>query len=103
MKRPNLNRGIYVSCGLLLFTLIVFVVGAAVGYDGMCGGFFPGLSVRKSCSFWAYVSGDMFVIALILMLTFWPGILAMLVLPPIVGYWFDRRGTHHPDRGTRDA
>jgi hypothetical protein len=95
MKRPNLLRGVYVSCGILLCIVIVFVVSAAFGYDGLCGGFFPGLSVRKSCSLWAYMSGDVFVIALILMLTFWPLVLALLFLPPIVGYLFDRRGTRH--------
>ena len=95
MRRPHLLRGLQVSCGILLCIVIVFVLAAAFGYDGLCGGFFPGLSVRKSCSLWGYMSGDMFVIALILMLTFWPLGVALLVLPPIVGYWFDRRGTRH--------
>ena len=92
MKRSNLVRGVYVAGGLLLCLGIVFVVGAAIGYDGFCGGFFPGLSARRACSFWAYMSGDVLVIAMILMLTFWPLVLAMLILPPVVGYWFDRRG-----------
>lgn len=92
MTRSNLRRGVYVSGSILLCMVIVFAVGAAFGYDGLCGGFFPGLSARRSCSFWAYMSGDMFVIALIFMLTFWPLVLALLVLPPILGYWFDRRG-----------
>jgi hypothetical protein len=95
MRRPNLRRGVYVACGLLLCIAIVFGASAVFGYDGMCGGFFPGVSVRKPCSLWGYVSGDMLVIAMILMITFWPLVLALLVLPPMLGYWIDRRGTRH--------
>jgi threonine/homoserine/homoserine lactone efflux protein len=91
MRRSNLRRGVYVACGVLLCIAIVFGASAVFGYDGFCGGFFPGLSVRKSCSLWGYVSGDMLVIALILTITFWPLVLALLVLPPMVGYWLDRR------------
>jgi hypothetical protein len=27
------------------------------------------------------------------MITFWPVVLALLVLPPMLGYWLDRRAT----------
>jgi hypothetical protein len=93
MRRPNLRRGVYVACGILLCIAIVFVASAVLGYDGLCGGFFPGLSTRKPCSLWGYLSGDAFVIAMILMINLWPLVLASLVLPPVVGYWIDRRGT----------
>ena len=95
MKRPNLRRGLYVACGILLCIAIVFVVSTLFAYDGLCGGFFPGPSVRKPWSFWGYMSGDMLVMAMILMISFWPLVLALLVLPPLVGYWIDRRGTRH--------
>ena len=95
MRRPNLLRGVYAACGIVLLIAIVFVASAVIGYDGLCGGFFPGLSSRKSCSLWGYLSGDMLVIAMILMITLWPLVLALLVLPPLVGYWFDRRATRH--------
>jgi hypothetical protein len=93
MKRPNLLRGVYVACGILLCLLIAFVASAIFGYDGLCGGFFPGVSAPKACSFWGYMSGEMLVIAMILMITFWPLVLALLVVPPAVGYWFDWRRT----------
>jgi hypothetical protein len=95
MKRPNLLRGAYVTCGMLLCIAIVFVASAVFSYDGLCGGFFPGVSTRQPCSLWGYMSGDMLVIAMILMITFWPLVLALLVLPPLVGIWIDRRGTRH--------
>jgi hypothetical protein len=62
-----------------------------IAYDGKCGGFFPGLSVPRPCSFWEYLSGDMLVVAMILVVTFWPLLLALVVLPPTVGYLFDRQ------------
>jgi hypothetical protein len=95
MKRPNLRRGVHVACGILVCVGIVFVASAVFGYDGSCGGFFPGLSVRKPCSMWAYVSGDMLVIAMVLLITYWPLMLALLIVPVAVGYWIDRRGSRH--------
>jgi len=95
MARPNLRRGVYVTCGMLFCIAIAFVASAAFGYDGFCGGFFPGVSAPRQCSLWGYLSGDMLVFALILTITFWPAWLALLVLPPIVGFWIDRRGTRH--------
>jgi hypothetical protein len=91
MSRRYLLRGVYVACGIFLCIAAVAVVSLAFGYDGKCGGFFPGLSARKACSFWEYVSGDMLVFTMILAVTFWPLLLALLVLPPLVGYAFDRR------------
>ena len=79
--------------------MIVFVVGAAFSYDGLCGGFFPGLSGRTACPLWAYMSGDAFAVGMILLVTLWPLVVALLVLPPIVGYWFDRRGSRNPSSG----
>src|SRR5579871_2077206 len=95
MSHPNLIRGVYVACGIAICFAMILVVIAASGYDGFCGGFFPGLSVRKPCSMWSYISGDVLVVAMILISTFWPLVLLLLVLPPVVGYWFDRRRTRH--------
>ena len=95
MRRPNLLRGVYVSCGIVLCVALLVVGSAAFGYDGLCGGFFPGVSARTPCSIWGYISGDMLVIAMILTITFWPLMLALLVLPPLVGYLMDRRKTRH--------
>jgi hypothetical protein len=81
----------FIACGFLLCILIVSVVSMGLAYDGKCGGYFPGLSVRRSCSFWNYLSGDGFVIAMIMAVTFWPVVLVLLVLPPFVGYLLDRR------------
>ena len=81
----------YVAGGILLCVVIVSVVNLGIAYDGKCGGFFPGLSVRRSCSLWEYISGDMLVIGMILIAAFWPFVLALLILPPFVGYLLDRR------------
>ena len=91
MKRRNLLRGVYVACSILVLIALVSVVNLGLSYDGQCGGYFPGLSVRKPCSFWQYVSGDMLAISMVLILAFWPLLLTLLVLPPFVGYLVDRR------------
>ena len=91
MSRRYLLRGMYVAAGILLCIAIVSVVNLGIAYDGKCGGFFPGLSVRRSCSLWEYVSGDMLVIGMILLSAFWPLLLALLILPPFAGYLLDRR------------
>jgi len=91
MGRRYFKRGMFIACGILLCILIVGVVNMGLAYDGKCGGYFPGLSVRRSCSFWNYLSGDVLVITMIMAVTFWPVVLALLVLPPLVGYLFDWR------------
>jgi hypothetical protein len=91
MSRRYLLRGMYVAGAMLLFVAIVSVVNLGIAYDGKCGGFFPGLSVRRSCSLSEYASGDMLVIGMILLAAFWPLLLALLILPPFVGYLLDRR------------
>lgn len=91
MRHRNLLRGVYVAFGILLVIALVSVANLGFSYDGLCGGFFPGLSARKPCSFWQYVSGDMAAITMILVLAFWPLLLTLLIVPPLVGYLFDRR------------
>jgi hypothetical protein len=91
MKRRYLLRGVWVAAGILVCIAILFVVTTGFSYDGMCGGFFPGLSVRRPCSFVQYATGDMVAIAMVLFVSLWPLVLMLLVVPPFVGYLFDRR------------
>jgi hypothetical protein len=90
-------RGVYVACAILLLIALVSIANLALSYDGQCGGFFPGLSGRKPCSFLQYVSGDAVAIAMVLAVTFWPLLLALLIVPPFVGYLFDRRAKRNTD------
>jgi hypothetical protein len=91
MRRRYLLRGVYVSGGLLLCVAIIAVVNLVIAYDGKCGGYFPGLSARRSCSLWEYLSGDMVAIAMVVLVALWPLVLTLLALPPLVGYLLDRR------------
>lgn len=79
------------TCGMILFITIVYVVDMMISYDGKCGGFFPGLSARRPCSLWQYAMGDMLAIAVILAITYWPVVLALLILPSFLGHLIDRR------------
>ena len=91
-KRRHFRRGVYVACTLILGLAIIFIVGMGFSYDGKCGGFFPGLSGRKACSLSAYMLGDVMAMSLIMVFAYWPVVLTLLILPPIVGYWLDRKG-----------
>ena len=92
MRRRYFLRGVYVACGIVLCIAIVFFVQIGFSYDGKCGGFHPWLAGPRPCSFWEYVSGNMLLFAVLLGATYWPFMLAVLLLPPFVGYLFDRRG-----------
>jgi hypothetical protein len=92
MKRRYLLRGVYVALGIVLCIAIAFLVSVAFSYDGKCGGFFPGVSAPDPCSFWEYLSEDIALFAILLAVAYWPIALSVLLLPPLVGYWLDRRG-----------
>jgi hypothetical protein len=62
-----------------------------MSYRGECGGFIPSLAGPKPCSFWDYASFDLILFG-VLAIAYWPVVFGMLLLPPIVGYLFDRRG-----------
>jgi hypothetical protein len=95
MRRRYFWWGVCGTVASLLCIAIVLVVQLGFAYDGKCGGFLPWLAGPKACSFWEYLSGTSLSVALILLDTYWPFILALLVLPAFVGYLFDRRGRGH--------
>jgi hypothetical protein len=95
MRGRYFRRGAYVACGAACIGVVLLVV-IGLAYDGKCGGFFPGLSAPRSCTFVEYLSGDVLVFALILGVTYWPLVLAVLFLPPLVGYVLDRRSLGPP-------
>ena len=94
MRRRYFLRGVYVACGIFLLVAIVLLVRIGITYDGNCGGFLPALAGPRPCSLWEYVSGNLLLLALLLGATYWP-LVAVLFLPPFVGYLFDRRGKDH--------
>jgi len=91
MRRRYFLRGVYVAIGIVLCIAIVLLVQIGFSYDGKCGGFLPALAGPRPCSFWEYVSGNFPLFALLLGAAYWPLALALLFVPPFVGYLFDRR------------
>ena len=91
VKRRYFLRGVYIGCGILLCVAIALVVQIGFSYDGKCGGFLPALAGPKPCSFLEYMLGNVLLFALILGVAYWPLVLALLLLPPFVGYLYDRR------------
>jgi hypothetical protein len=91
MKYRNVLRGVYLDCAIVAFMSLTLFIDTSFSYNGMCGGFLPGLAAPVACSFWDYASGHTVLYALILIDTFWPLLLALLFVPPLVGYILDRR------------
>jgi hypothetical protein len=90
-KHRYLWPGVAIACGTALCLAIVFLVSAGMSYDGKCGGFFPELSMRRPCSFWGYLSGDVLAIALIVGVAYWPLALILMILAVAVVYFLNRR------------
>jgi hypothetical protein len=91
MKRRYFWWGLCGALAVLSFFAIVSVVQIASSYDGKCGGLMPFLAGPRPCSIWEYVSGAVLLSISILLGTYWPLVLALLVIPPSVGYLLDRR------------
>jgi len=84
-------RGVYVAGGIVLCIAIVLLVQIGFSYDGKCGGFLPALAGPRPCSVREYMAGNVLLYALLLGAAYWPLALALMFLPPFVGYLLDRR------------
>jgi hypothetical protein len=91
VKRRYFWWGLCGALAVLSFFVIALVVQFAFSYDGKCGGLMPFLAGPRPCSFWEYISGAVLLAVLILWGTYWPFVLALLVVPASVGYLLDRR------------
>lgn len=91
VRRRYCLRGAYIAGAIAICIAIVSLVLMGLSYNGRCGGFFPGSSAPRPCSFSEYMFGDVVAISMILLGTFWPIVLILLIVPPCVGYLLDRR------------
>jgi hypothetical protein len=91
MRRRYFLRGVYIACGAFVCIAIVLFVRIGLSYDGSCGGFLPALAGPRPCSFWEYVFGSLLLFAVLLGATYWPLVLALLIVPPFIGFLLDRR------------
>lgn len=92
-RKSRLFRGVYIAGAVLLCLAIIFALRMGFSYDGKCGGFLPEVSAPRPCSLWAYMTGDVLAIALIVAVTYWPLLLLLIVAAVLLGY-FLRRGRH---------
>src|SRR5206468_3729550 len=81
--------GVSVSCGSVLCVAVVSLVESSLSYRGECGGFIPSLAGARPCSLWDYASFDL-MLYVVLSVAYWPFVLGMLLLPPLVGDLLDR-------------
>jgi uncharacterized membrane protein YhaH (DUF805 family) len=91
VRRRYFLRGVVVAGILAVCIAAASLILMGSSYNGKCGGFFPGSSAPKPCSLMEYMFGDVVAISLILLGSFWPVLLVLLSVPPLVGYLLDRR------------
>lgn len=90
-KRHYLRRGLYVTLAILLCVALVLLVRIGLSYDGICTSAIPEVGAPTPCSFWQYVSRNTILFGLILAAVYWPLLLVIVLLPPLIGYLIDRR------------
>jgi uncharacterized membrane protein len=97
MARANQSRVFRSFCiaGVVLLCMaLIFALRMGFSYDGKCGGFLPEVSAQRPCSLWAFMTGDVVAIAVVLAITYWPVVLMLIILSVLTGYYFGRRGRH---------
>lgn len=90
-RRVHFRRGVYFACGAVLLIAIGALVYLGISYDGTCGGFLPALAGPRPCPFGEYALGILLLYALLPGAAYWPYVVAVLLLPPLVGFLLDRR------------
>ena len=85
------RRGINVGCGTVAALAVVWFIGMGFFYDGKCGGFIPEISAPMHCSFLEYEWADVLTVGMVLLVSYWPFVVAIFVVPPLIGYLLDRR------------
>ena len=93
-KRYYLLRGVCMTCAILLCAAIVLIVRLGLSFHGICMGAIPEVAAPVPCSFWEYISRNVPLFCLVAAVTYWPWLLAIALLPSLVGYWIDRRNRH---------
>jgi hypothetical protein len=88
-RQRYFRRGVWVSCGIVLCIAVYYLVVMAVSYNGRCLGW-PGIGGGE-CSFWDYMSSMVILVFVGMTLGYWPVLLGIMVLPPLIGYLLDRR------------
>ena len=90
-RRRYFWRGVYAACGGVLCVALVSLVRSVLSYHGVCGELFPFLAGPTPCSIWDYASSDLIFWFAVLSVGYWPIVLGMLLIPPVVSYLLDRR------------
>ena len=90
-RRRCLLWGLGASVGVPAASLAVAATYLAVSYNGICASWLPWVAAPSACTATHYVLGTLTIIVLVLGRTYWPMFILILGLPPVVGYYLDRR------------
>ena len=86
VRRKYFLLGLVGPILVLIIAVLVCAVLLVKSYDGKCGGYLPWLAGPKPCTLWEFLSGNLLLIGVVLWSTYWPIILALLLLPAAAGY-----------------
>jgi hypothetical protein len=84
------QKGLLAGIVILLLMLAWMIIDMAIGYDGTCGGVLPFMGTSRPCSLFEYLHHDLSFALAVILTEFWWGIAAVLLIPSLVGYWFDK-------------
>lgn len=91
-QRSYRRRGMYFSCSTVLCLAAALFLQSASGYDGTCGGLWPGLGASYPCSFSAHMSFWLPFAVGVYGMVYGPTLAGVLLIAPLVGCLLDRRG-----------
>ncbi|MCI0613752.1 hypothetical protein L0244_12270 [bacterium] len=93
-KRKYFYFGFFGPIAILTVASILIILQIAFRYNGKCGGFLPWLAGPMPCSFWEYVSGNSIATFTVVWIAYWPFLLALIAVPPLVGLVLDVQAEH---------
>jgi hypothetical protein len=85
------QKGLLAGIFILLLILAWMIIHTAISYDGTCGGLLPFMGTARPCSLLEYLQNDLSFALAVILAEFWWGIAAILLIPSLVGYWFDKQ------------
>jgi hypothetical protein len=84
-------KGLLAGIVILLLALAWMIITAAITYDGTCGSLLPFMGTSRPCSLVEYLHNDLSLTLAAILTEFWWGIAAILLIPSLVGYLFEKK------------
>lgn len=84
-------KGLLAGIVILLLPLAWMIINVTITYDGTCGSLLPFMGTSRPCSLVEYLYNHLSLTLAIILTEFWWGIAAILLIPSLVGYVFEKK------------